>query len=255
VPLVVAVSTSLSAGHGLLIHDRTAFERARMLDAVVFDKTGTLTEGRFGVTDVVALGEASADELLRLAAGLEAQSEHPIAAGIVAAARARGLALPMPRDFRAIPGKGAEAEVDGRKVKVVSPGYLAARDLAVDDPRVHEVAAVEKAVVYVLIDEVPAGAIALADIIREASREGLRRLKAMGIQAMMLTGDAQAVARWVAQELELDDYFAEVLPDQKAAKIREIKSRGLRVAMVGDGVNDARPRSSSSCSTCSARAA
>ena len=239
VPLVVAVSTSLSAGHGLLIRDRSAFERARALQAVVFDKTGTLTEGRFGVTDVMPLSEYDADQLLRLAAGLELQSEHPIAQGIVEAAQSKGLSLPQPRGFRAIPGKGAEGEIDGRRVKVVSPGYLTEQGLRVDDARVHEAATVGKTVVYVLSEEVPIGAIALADIIRDVSREGLRRLKAMDIEVMMLTGDADAVARWVATELDLDDYFAEVLPDQKAAKIREVKSRGLRVAMVGDGVNDA----------------
>jgi Cu2+-exporting ATPase len=239
VPLVVAVSTSLSAGHGLLIRDRSAFERARTLNAVVFDKTGTLTEGRFGVTDVVPLGDMDANDLLRLAAGLEARSEHPIAEGIVAEASDRSLGLPSPRDFRAIPGKGAEAEVDGRNVKVVSPGFLAEHGLEIDDARVFEATQAGKTVVYLLIDDTPAGAIALADIIRESSREGLARLKGMGIQAMMLTGDAEAVARWVAEELELDDYFAEILPDQKAAKIREVQSRGLRVAMVGDGVNDA----------------
>jgi len=239
VPLVVAVSTSLSASHGLLIRDRSAFERARTLQAVVFDKTGTLTEGRFGVTDVIALADRGEDEILRLAAGLENQSEHPIAQGIVTAAVERDIDIPRTRAFHAIPGKGAEAEVDGNTVKVVSLGYLAEQKIKVDDDRVEDAAAAGKTVVYVLVDEAPVGAIALADIIRDSSREALRRLKDKGIQVMMLTGDATAVAQWVAEELELDDYFAEVLPDQKAEKIREVKSRGLQVAMVGDGVNDA----------------
>jgi Cu2+-exporting ATPase len=129
--------------------------------------------------------------------------------------------------------------VDGRNVKVVSPGYLRENDLNVAAPQVNELAEQGKTVVYVLVDDRPVGAIALADIIRKESREALRRLKEMGIQAMMLTGDSDAVARWVARELELDDYFAQVLPDQKAEKIKEVKGRGLRVAMVGDGVNDA----------------
>jgi Cu2+-exporting ATPase len=239
VPLVVAVSTAISAGNGLLIRDRSAFERARALNAIVFDKTGTLTEGRFGVTDVISLGGRSEPELLALAASLESQSEHPIAAGVVRSAKDRGLSFPAPTEFTAIPGKGAEAVVEGARVKVVSPGYLKTQGLGADDPRVREVAEQGKTVVYVLVDDRLEGAIALADIIRAESRDALRRLKAMGIQVMMLTGDAEAVARWVARELDLDEYFAEVLPDQKAAKIKEVQARGLTVAMIGDGVNDA----------------
>jgi Cu2+-exporting ATPase len=239
VPLVVAVSTALSAGNGLLIRDRSAFERARALDAIVFDKTGTLTEGRFGVTDVIPLDNRGEEDVLRLAASLESRSEHPIAAGIVRGAQGRKVQFPPPVGFRTIPGKGAEAVVDGARVKVVSPGALKAQGLSVDDGRVREVAAQGKTVVYVLADDRPAGAIALADIIRPESREALVRLKAMGIKAMMLTGDATAVAAWVARELALDEFFAEVLPDQKAAKIKEIQGRGLTVAMTGDGVNDA----------------
>jgi len=239
VPLVVAVSTSLSASHGLLIRDRSAFERARALQAIVFDKTGTLTEGRFGVTDVVSLGGESDEEILRLAASLESQSEHPIAAGVVSEARERRLSYPTPRDFKAIPGKGAQARVEGRQVKVVSPGYLKEQGVALNDSRLDELAEQGKTVVYVLVDDQPNGAIALADIIRAESREALKGLREMRIQVMMLTGDSRAVAQWVAQELQLDDFFAEVLPHQKAAKIKEVKARGLTVAMIGDGVNDA----------------
>jgi len=239
VPLVVAVSTALSAANGLLIRDRSAFERARALDAIVFDKTGTLTEGRFGVTDVIPLDNRGEEDVLRLAASLESQSEHPIAAGIVRGAQGRTVQFPPPVGFRTIPGKGAEAVVDGARVRIVSPGVLKAQGLRVDDGRVRAVAEQRKTVVYVLVDDRPAGAIALADIIRPESREALARLKAMGIKAMMLTGDATAVAAWVARELALDEFFAEVLPDQKAAKIKEIQGRGLTVAMTGDGVNDA----------------
>ncbi|MGH7700794.1 MAG: copper-translocating P-type ATPase [Gemmatimonadales bacterium] len=239
VPLVVAVSTALSARNGLLIRDRTAFERARELDAVVFDKTGTLTEGRFGVTDVVPLDARDEAEVLRLAAALESRSEHPIAAGIVRAARDRGVGHPAPVDFIAIPGKGARGVVEGVEVKVVSPGFLQDQGLAVADDRVARLAEQGKTVVYVLAGGRVAGAIALADIIRDESRDALARLRQMGIKAMMLTGDSRAVARWVADELGLDDYFAEVRPDQKAATIREVRRRGLTVAMVGDGVNDA----------------
>ena len=239
VPLVVAVSTALSAANGLLIRDRSAFERARALDAIVFDKTGTLTEGRFGVTDVIPLDDRGEEDVLRLAASLESQSEHPVAAGIVRGAQRRTVQFPPPMGFRTIPGKGAEAVVDGVRVRVVSPGVLKAQGLRVDDGRVREAAEQGKTVVYVLVDDRLVGAIALADIIRPESREALARVKAMGITAMMLTGDATAVAAWVAGELALDEFFAEVLPDQKAAKIKEIQGRGLTVAMIGDGVNDA----------------
>lgn len=239
VPLVVAVSTSLGAKQGLLIRDRSSFERGRNLDAVVFDKTGTLTQGRFGVTEMISLNEKGQDEVLKLAASLESRSEHPIAQGIVREARKREIDFPEPEDFEAIAGKGAMAKIQGSEVKVVSPGYLKENHMEVQDPEVEKAAKEGKTVVYVLIEEKPEGAIALADIIREESREAVSRLKAMDIQVMMLTGDSEAVARWVAQELELDDYFSEVLPDQKALKIKEVKDRGLTVAMVGDGVNDA----------------
>jgi Cu2+-exporting ATPase len=222
-----------------LIRERTAFERARDIDAIIFDKTGTLTRGEFGVTDVVSLGGSSEEEILRLAASLESQSEHPIAAGVLRGAVERGVSYDAPKDFRAIPGKGAEATVDGRIVRVVSPGYLAENDLSIESDRVLTLGREGKTVIYVLVDDEVWGAIALADIVRDESYEAMQHLKAMGIQVMMLTGDAKAVARWVAGELKLDDYFAEVLPAQKAEKIREVKSRGLTVAMTGDGVNDA----------------
>ena len=239
VPLVVAVSTALSATSGLLVRDRTAFEKARGLDAVIFDKTGTLTEGRFGVTEVIPLGRLGEADLLRLAGSLESRSEHPIAAGVVRTAEERGIALSPVSGFRAIPGKGAEARIEGRDVKVVSPGFLAEQGLAADDERVRKAAAEGKTVVFTIVDGRVEGALALADVIRPESREGLKSLKEMGIQVMMLTGDSRAVAEWVAKDLGLDDYFAEVLPHEKSAKVREVQARGLTVAMTGDGVNDA----------------
>lgn len=239
VPLVVAVSTAISARNGLLIRDRSAFEAARSLDAIVFDKTGTLTEGRFGITDVIPLGDLDESRILTLAAAIEAQSEHPIAAGVVRGAEERGIKPSSAKDFRAIPGKGAEASVDGTNVKVVSPGYLKQANIHVDDERVRTVADQGKTVVYVLADDTLVGAIALADVIRPESREAIDRLKQMGIQVMMLTGDAKPVADWVSRELGLDEVFAQVLPEQKAEKIKEIQARGLTVAMTGDGVNDA----------------
>ncbi|MEX2430670.1 MAG: copper-translocating P-type ATPase [Dehalococcoidia bacterium] len=239
VPLVVAVSTTLSARQGLLIRDRTGFEQARDIDAVIFDKTGTLTEGRFGVTDVVALNGATEDDVLVLAGSIEQQSEHPIAQGVVATARDRGLRLPGPHGFQAIAGRGAQASVDGRTVAVVSPGYLRDHGVDVGDERPGQFADQGKTVVYVLVDGALRGAIALADVVREESRQAVAELKEMGVQVMMLTGDSATVAKSVAEDLGLSDYFAEVLPDQKAAKVREVKARGLRVAMVGDGINDA----------------
>ncbi|MBK8916236.1 MAG: copper-translocating P-type ATPase [Phycisphaerales bacterium] len=239
VPLVVAVSTAISARSGLLIRDRTAFEAARDLDAIVFDKTGTLTEGRFGVTDVIPLAGLDESRILALAGAIEAQSEHPIAAGVVRGAEARNVRILAAKEFRAIPGKGAEAIVEGANIKVVSPGFLRQASIHTDDERVRSAADEGKTVVFVLTDDTLVGAIALADVIRPESREAIDRLKQMGLRVMMLTGDAKAVAEWVSRELGLDEVFAQVLPEQKAAKIKEVQARGLRVAMTGDGVNDA----------------
>lgn len=235
VPLVVAISTSLAATHGLLIRDRSAFERARGIQAVVFDKTGTLTEGKFGVTDLLNWSERSDPDLLRLAGAVEVRSEHPIARGIVASAGK----VPAVDRFRALPGQGAEGRVGDRHVKVVSPGYLEAQGLSIQDRRVARLSAQGKTVVFVVVDGEVAGAIALADLIRPESKLAIDRLKAMGVHSMMLTGDNRQVAAWVASELGIEDYFAEVLPQDKAAKIAEIQARGLKVAMTGDGINDA----------------
>jgi Cu2+-exporting ATPase len=236
VPLVVAVSTAISARNGLLIRNRAAFERARNLQAIIFDKTGTLTEGKFGVTDIVALdGTMDEEQLLSYAASVEQNSEHPIAKGIVNSAEK----TMRVEDFKAITGKGAQGKVDGKEVKVVSPGYLRENKIEFKNGKIEELSAQGKTVVFVVVDGKLQGAIALGDIIRKESREAIARLKEMGIQAMMLTGDNKQVAEYVAKELDLDDYFAEVLPDQKAEKVKEVQSRGLIVAMTGDGVNDA----------------
>ena len=239
VPLVVAVSTTLAARSGLLIRDRAAFERGRELRAVVFDKTGTLTEGRFGVTDVVPFAQLSEDEVLRVAAALESQSEHPIAQGIVQRARERSVPIERATDFRNITGQGALARIGNDEIAVVSPAYLDQSEIGVDERRVASLTSQSKTVVFVLRNGQPVGVIALADLVRPESRDAVAKLKAMGIKCMMLTGDNKTVAKSVADELALDDYFAEVLPADKAKKIREVKSRGLPVAMVGDGVNDA----------------
>ena len=240
VPLVVAVSTELTARNGLLIRDRAAFERARSLQAVVFDKTGTLTEGRFGVAAVVPLGAGMEEaEVLRLAAGLEASSEHPIAKGILRGAGERGIAPPAATDFRNLPGEGARATIDGRAVEVVSPGTLRRRGIEVTDARVAAEQQAGRTVVFVLADDGVAGAVALADVVRPESREAVRQLQALGLRCMMLTGDARPVAEQVGRELGLDEVRAEVLPHQKSEAVQAIQAKGLTVAMVGDGVNDA----------------
>ncbi len=238
VPLVVAVSTSLAAKSGLLIRDRQAFERAKDLQAVVFDKTGTLTQGRFGVTDIISFSGVDETEILRRTASLESISEHPIASGIVNSAGEKGIELIPVQDFKAIPGKGVEGSVQGKKLLVVSPGYLRENKIDVKDERVERLAQQGKTVVFLLEEGRPMGAIALADIIRNESREAIERLKSMNVKCMMLTGDNRFVAKWVAEELGLDDFFAEVLPHEKAEAIRKVQKDNV-VAMVGDGVNDA----------------
>lgn len=239
VPLVVAVSTSLSAGSGLLIRDRAAFERARNLDAVVFDKTGTLTEGLFGVSDTVLLAGGSEEEELRFAASVESHSEHPIAQGIVAAAKERGIDFPAPGNVRNLTGEGIVAEVEGQDIRIVSPGHLARQGNPVPGSRLGELEAEGKTVVVLVRNSVPRALFALADIVRPESRKAIAELKTLGISSIMLTGDAKGVAASVSRELGIQEYFAEVLPDEKSAKIKELQSRGLQVAMVGDGVNDA----------------
>lgn len=238
IPLVVAVSTSLAAGAGLLIRNRQAFEQAKDIQAVVFDKTGTLTQGVLGVTDILTFGDISKNELLRRAASLEGNSEHPIARGIVLKATEKGVPLVSPEGFQAIPGKGVEGKIDGVLTRVVGPGYLQEAGIVVQEPQVETIAAQGKTVVFVVQDQSVLGAFALADIIREESKEAISRLKDMDIRCLILTGDNQHVAQWVAEELGLDEYFAEVLPHEKSDKIKEIQKQ-YRTAMVGDGINDA----------------
>src|SRR5664280_2645686 len=236
VPLVVAVSTALAAKNGLLIRNRVSFEGARKLQAVIFDKTGTLTEGRFGVTDTLVLSQDIDEETLRrYAASVDANSEHPIAKAIAAASEKK-LAV---EGFKSIPGKGAEGKVDGREVKVVSPGFLREQKIDFYDKRVEPLQAQGKTVVFVLVDGKLKGALALADIVRPEAKQAIEALKALNIRCLMLTGDNKATAKWVSDQIGLDEYFAEVLPQDKAAKVKEVQSRGVLVAMTGDGVNDA----------------
>lgn len=233
IPLVIAVSTALSASNGLLIRNRTAFEKARNLDAVVFDKTGTLTQGKFGVSKVIPFQDTDSDEILKYAASLESYSEHPIARGVAAAAR-NHLSV---EEFKALPGKGVEGYIDGHKVEVVSPGYLQEMGLSFDQERLAP--HMKKTAVFVVLDSRVEAALLMSDIIRPESRQAISALKEMGIKTIMITGDRREVAEWVAEELSLDQYFAEVLPGEKAEKIRKIQEEGLVVAMTGDGINDA----------------
>ena len=234
VPLVVAASTAIGAKKGLLIRNRTAFEDARKTSAIVFDKTGTLTEGKFGITDIIPY-EGDEKTLLILAASVEAHSEHPIAKAIASSAEK----TEEVQGFKAIPGKGAEGQVLGKDVKTVSPGYLQENNISMEDERIANFHSQGKTVIFVLIDGKLSGAIALADIIRPESKEAIQKLKEMKIRCMMLTGDNDQVAKWVSDQLGMDEYFAQVLPHQKKDKIDEVQSRGLFVAMTGDGVNDA----------------
>jgi len=237
IPLVVAVSTAISARNGLLIRDRAAFERARNIDAIIFDKTGTLTKGEFGVTDILSFSkEINESELLKYAASLEAQSSHPIAKAITKATDDRYEVM----KFKSITGKGAEGIVNGKDIKIVSPGYLKENNIVIKNHNnIDMLASQGKTIVYVLIQNKLVGAIGLADIIRDESKEAIEKLKEMNIKPMMLTGDNKQVAKWVAEEVGIEEYFAEVLPQDKSDKVKEIQSRGLIVAMTGDGVNDA----------------
>src|SRR5467141_167023 len=236
IPLVIAVSTSLSARMGLLIRNRVAFEKARNIEAVIFDKTGTLTAGSFGITDVLITDAAIQKEiLLSYAASIESHSSHPIAKAIAAS----GSRPSTVTNFRSVPGAGAEGRVNGALVRVVSPVYVRGVLNLPLDPRIVQLQSGGKTVVVVVIDDRLAGAVALSDVVRPESKPAVAALKRMGIQCIMLTGDDTRVAEQVAKALGIDEYFAQVLPEQKALKVKEVQSRGLVVAMVGDGINDA----------------
>lgn len=236
VPLVVAVSTTLSAKNGLLIRNRASFERSRDINAIIFDKTGTLTQGKFGVTNIVPLSnDYNENEVINYAASLESYSEHPIAKGVVGSAEETFNV----ENFKAIPGKGVQGKIEGKNVEVVSPGYLRERNIPVFNEDVDKLSLQGKTIVFLIVEGELKGAIALADIIREESREAIKKLKEMEIQCIMITGDRKEVAEWVAKEIGLDKYYAEVLPQEKAEKVREIQAEGKIVAMTGDGINDA----------------
>jgi P-type Cu2+ transporter len=239
---VVAISTTLGARSGLLIRDRRGLEDARNVTAVFFDKTGTLTRGEFRVVEITTRQGLAPDEALAVAAGVEHDSEHTIAQGVVKSAEEHALRLPKAEHFRAVAGRGIQAIIDGRTILLGGPALLRERGVQVD-PKLQ--AAIERAAArgqaaITMIEGIFAMAVfAIADAVRPESRDAIQRLHDQKIEVIMMTGDARSVAQSVAQELGIDAVFAEVLPDQKASKVKEVQGRGKRVAMVGDGVNDA----------------
>jgi Cu2+-exporting ATPase len=234
---VVAVSTSVSARNGLLIRNRTAFENARRITTVLFDKTGTLTRGTFEVTDIDPTAEnPDRERMIELAASLEQNSEHPIARGIVGRAREMGLELKESSDFEAMKGRGVRGIIEGREVRVVGPGYLEEKGIEAPQGERPEGGSTR---VFVLADGKMAGSITLSDVIRPESYRAVERLQERGIRCRMITGDNEQTARAVARELGMDGYYAEILPEQKQAKVKELQEQGEYVAMTGDGVNDA----------------
>ena len=242
VPLVVAISTTLGAQAGLLVRDRRGLEEARLLNTVIFDKTGTLTLGEFRVVGLTVADGMSSDAALRIAAAIERESEHPIARGIVRSAEERGLQLPVAEDFRALPGRGVAATVEGVEYQLGGPALLSSTKATVPE-RLRDAAntATQRAqsAIYLVRDGGALAVLAVADAIRPESREAIAALHQRGIEVAMLTGDARAVADAVAKDLGIDTVFAEVLPEDKASKVEELQRRGRKVAMVGDGVNDA----------------
>jgi Cu2+-exporting ATPase len=242
VPLVVAITTSLGARNGILVRDRLSLEASRQVDVVVFDKTGTLTKGEFGVVNMKVVDGWKEDDALALAAAIEGDSEHLIAQAIRQAAKERDLSLPSVSEFEAIKGRGVQAKRDGEQVYLGGPALLEKLEIS-PSSEIEEFAetAGKKAqsAIYLITDDQVVAAFAVADVVRPESQQVVKRLHEMGVEVAMLTGDSRPVAEAVADELEIDHVFAEVLPEHKDKKINELQKQGKHVAMVGDGVNDA----------------
>jgi len=237
VPLVVAISTSISARNGLLIRNRTAFENSRKITLLAFDKTGTLTLGNFGVSRYGSMVDDLDDrEVLRLAGSVEKLSEHPLATGIMEKIREEEIDLPEAENFEAITGQGIEADVENSRIRVVGPGFLEENHISVPEKASGNE---RETIVFVLREDTPVGFIALADEIREESGDAIRVLKENGIKVYMMTGDNEQVARSVSEELHLDGYYAGISPEEKLDKVKAFQEEGEFVAMTGDGINDA----------------
>lgn len=236
VPLVVAISTSISAQKGLLIRNRTAFENARLITTIIFDKTGTLTKGTHQLQEVKVLNQNFDDkELLRLASGIEQHSEHYIATGLLRKVKELNIAIPKAENFNYLPGKGLEGIVEGKEIKVVGPNYLKEQNISITGAKDEFTGTV----VYVLVDKIVVGCFTFSDQIRENSFEAIQILKEAGIKNLLLTGDNEKVAKKVSDELKMDGFLANVLPHDKLEKVKDLQEKGEFVAMTGDGVNDA----------------
>jgi len=238
-PLVTSRSSSIAARKGLLIRNRTQFESGWKVDKIVFDKTGTLTEGNFGVTDVHPSEGVSEEELLRLAYSVETQSDHPIAKGIVREGKERNLELYDVKDYQNLTGKGLVAKVNDKEIAVISPGAMRANKVSFDETTYEKLAAQGKTVVFVLKENKLQGMIALADIIRDSSYKVIKELNERGIETIMMTGDNTKVANYVGEKLGMTNVIAEVLPHEKSNNVRYLKKDGSKIAMIGDGINDA----------------
>ncbi|MBI3634203.1 MAG: heavy metal translocating P-type ATPase [Candidatus Yonathbacteria bacterium] len=241
IPLVSSISTTMAAKNGFLIRKRIALEMARKINVVLFDKTGTLTEGKFGIDEIIKNGDVNSD-VLQIAASLDAHSEHSLAKAIVREAQKKNLELKEVNNFTRLAGVGAEGVIEGKEVLIGNEILLAQKNIELSDEykaRINKLSQQGKTIVHLIRDGKLLGSIALVDVIREESREAIKSLKDLGVKVAMVTGDSGDVAKWVAGELGLDEYFAKVLPQEKSEKVKLLQSEGYKVAMVGDGVNDA----------------
>lgn len=243
VPLVASISTTKAAQNGFLVKQRLALETARKIDIVLFDKTGTLTKGEFGIVNIWTIGnQIKKDEMLALAASLNALSEHPIAKAVVAEAKKRGLSLKEPKKFETLKGRGVKALLEEKEVMIGGQSLLESIEISVPIElagQIQDAGKKGQTVIFVARDRILLGAIALADVIREESREAIKALKELSVRTSMITGDSEDVAKWVSDELGIYEYFARVLPHQKSEKVKILQLKGNKVAMVGDGINDA----------------
>ena len=242
VPLVASISTTKAAQNGFLVKQRIALEAARTIDTVLFDKTGTLTRGEFGVINVWGVATVEKNEVLGLAASVDSLSEHPIAKAVVAEAKKQNLQIKNVNNFKALKGLGVKAMIDGKEIMIGGSSLLSRIGGELSSELQKEISGAGKkghTIIFVIKEDEVVGAISLADIIREESKDIIKALRESGVKTSMITGDSEDVAKWVSEEIGIDEYFARVLPEEKSSKVKELQNRGLKVAMVGDGINDA----------------